>query len=101
MVLALPVLAPLALAVLEVALLISGNDLWGSLLIPFQSLPAEKENGAVLCLHLVDMRRLALDNGRPLALMSPESDNDPISDGKAYHDNLPCRRYLLLIIHPG
>jgi hypothetical protein len=59
-----------------------------SLLLPFQSFPAEKENGPILYLHLIDIRRLALDNLRLLALLPAVSDRDLFPDGKACHKHL-------------
>ncbi len=76
------------------------TGLLDSFLFLFQSLTAEKENGAVLCLHPVGILRLALYNCRLLALISPVSDNDLFSFGKACHKThktLPGADNLLLI----
>ena len=85
----------------EVDLPLLTNNLLESFVFLLQSLTAEKENGAVLDLHLVGIPRLGLYNCRLLALVSPVSDNDLFSYGKACHKTLPGAGYLLLISHSG
>src|SRR5947209_17707284 len=72
----------------EVAFLLSTNDPLESLLFLFKSFSAEKENGPVLYLHLIDIRRLALDNLPLLALLPAVSDSDLFTYGKACHKHL-------------
>ena len=67
----------------------SRDCLLDSFPLPFKALSTEKENGAVLHLHHIDLRCLALDNRRLLALLSPESDNDLFANGKRCHKNHP------------
>jgi len=85
----------------EVILLPSTNGVLSCFLLLFQSLPAEKKNGPVLCLYLEDICLWTLDNLGLLALLSSVSDNDPISYRKACHELLPGAGYLLLISHSG
>src|SRR5947209_15953956 len=64
------------------------NDPFKSLLFLFKSFAAEKENGPVLYFHLIDIRRLALDNPPLLALLPAVSDSDLFPYGKACHKHL-------------
>ena len=64
------------------------DDPLASLLFLFKSFSAEKENGPVLYLHLIDIRRLALDNLPLLALLPAVSDSDLFTYGKACHKHL-------------
>ena len=83
----------------KVLICLSRHSLLDSFLFLLQSLPAEKENGAVLYLHPVGIPQLALDNCRLLALVVPPSDNDLFSNGKVCHKILPGPDYLLFISH--
>ena len=64
----------------EIQMLLT-NNLLESFVFLRQSLPAEKEGGAVLYLNPIDIWRLGLDNRAFEALLPPESDDNLISYG--------------------
>ena len=65
----------------EVDLPLLTNNLLESFVFLCQSLPAEKENGAVLYLYPIDIDCLVLDNRALETLLLPELDDNLISYG--------------------
>lgn len=66
---------------------LSRND-FSDFLFPLEAFTAEKEDGTVLYSYGVDMRWLALDDNRLLALVRSITHDDLFPNGKACHGRL-------------